>query len=100
MARKTLIVKLRNETQPSPEGVAINHDNSWKSPGGGWLPIQAGLWDETPDGVHLKNAIGNEHVADLRGLHFHLCAAGDHGKALYPSIAGTGGWSVEEVIDE
>jgi hypothetical protein len=66
MAKRSMVLKLTNINQTRPEGVTLEQDNSWKSPGGGWLPVQAGVWDQVPDGVHLHDPPKKQQAAVLR----------------------------------
>lgn len=96
MSRRAIVLQLTEINQPRPEGLTINMDGSWSSPPGGWLSVQAGVWEETPgDGTFLRSS--DHHgpsVAELKALHPRLAQIGQDGSANYPSIAGNGRWKM------
>lgn len=98
MAKRSMVLKLTNINQATPEGVTLEDNNAWKSPGGGWLPTQNGVWDQLPDGVHLHTSTKTKHVAVLKGLNFFTSKTGDTGDALYPTLGDRGKWRVEDVV--
>jgi len=95
---KTMIVKLTNNNQTQPESAVLKQNNDWTSAPGGWLPVQAGIWEDPGDGVHLHGPAHRDHHAHLQGLKFDLNKKGDMGTALYPTLGDTGGWSVVDVV--
>ena len=101
MGRKAIVIKLTDVTHGRAEGVTINMDGSWSSPPGGWLSVQAGIWEETPgDGTFLRSrSERNPSVAELKALHPRISGVAKCGRATYPSIAGNGQWEVTAVSD-
>ena len=98
MAR-TMVLKLTNIEQANAEGVVLKDDNKWTSPPSGWLPVQAGVYDQLPDGIHLHNSNKTLRVAILKGLSFLSSAKGNIGDAQYPSLGAVGKWTVVDIVD-
>ena len=97
MAR-TMVLQLSNTSREQPEGVSLREDKTWMSPGGGWLPVQAGVWNQLPSGLYLYNSANTTQVAELTALNFFTSKKGDKGNALYPTLGEVGGWKVEDVL--
>ena len=96
MPRISVALKLTHIDYPSSnEGVQVfAANNKWSSPAGGWLAIQAGVWNQLPDGLHLMDTNNREHVAILSGLVFVTCDETNRGVAKYFQPTGTGEWNV------
>lgn len=94
MSRQSMVLKLTRANDQSPEGVTLKSDNTWSSPGGGWLPDQSGVWEGDASGTHLKNA-GNTVVhATLLGCNFFLSSKNQTGVANYFTVGDSGNWLV------
>lgn len=95
MANQTISLKLVKKGESEPEILYINRANQkWKSPGEGWLGPQAGIWRETPDGLHLMNPEGKDELAFCEKLVFDTCYTLDHGPSEYRFSGGAGQWQV------
>jgi len=95
MSRTSVVVRLTNSEQPTPEGVAVRSDsNRWTSPEGGWLSVQSGVWDQLPDGLHLMDSANKVQVAICNGCNFYTSNEGDTKDATFPSTGGVGNWAV------
>lgn len=96
MAR-SMVLQLTNINQNQPEGVSLRENNTWTSPGGGWLPVQSGVWNQLPSGLYLYNAANTTQIAELSALNFLTSKKGDKKDSTYPTLGDVGGWRVEEV---
>ena len=95
MARVSIALQLTNINQATPEGVQVfAKDNQWQSPGGGWLPLQNGVWNQLPEGLYLMDPQDALQFVLCLGCIFDTCTEGDSGQTRYPQSGDVGSWKV------
>jgi hypothetical protein len=96
MARDSMALQLTLNNETKPEGVQVLSEKSkWRSPPGGWLPVQEGVWIQQPAGLYLMDMANRQQICICRGCNFLLGKLGDSGKSDYPSLGDVGNWKIE-----
>lgn len=96
MSNSSLLVVCTIAQEQRVESIILISNKKWRSPPGGWLPVQQGIWEQsTTMGVLLRNNDGSG-IALLAGLLFPNAAIGENGTFRYDIGGDAGKWTITE----
>jgi hypothetical protein len=94
MANVSAVIKCTITDSTSTEGIELYDNNEWKSPAGGWLPVQSGKWIQNSSSGIVLFSEDKIKIALLKGLLFDTATVNNNGDALYDYNGGAGKWQI------
>jgi len=98
MSNTEIVSKCSIANQVTSEGISLKDDKTWKSPPGGWLTVQSGIWvQDSVAGVALKDNAGGA-IAFMTGLIFDTANENDTGVFRFDAGGDAGSWKVVATV--